>query len=86
MWLGLLSWLSAGVAAGLLSARLLPGRPALLRLPAILIGVGGAVTGGMLATWLDFGGLAGFDLRAFICAALASLAALLGWRTVNLAD
>ncbi len=83
--LGLLSWILIGLAAGLSAARMLPGEPPLGFGRAALAGLAGALAGGLLATGLGFGGLAGFDLRAFATAALGSVCALLALRHATLA-
>ena len=82
---GLLSWILAGLALALLSARLLPGRPRLGYLPALLAGLGGAALGGLAATLLGFGGLASWDLRSFAVATLAAMLALVAARLATLA-
>lgn len=84
--LGLISWILIGAAAGALAARFLPGRPPLRPLSAIAIGLVGALLGGLLASVLDFGGLAAWDIRSFTAATLAALVALTAWRTVKLAS
>ncbi len=85
MPLGLLSWIFAGLSFALLSWRVLPGRPPLGLLSALLAGLGGAALGGLLATLLGFGGLASFDLRSFVVAALAAMLALATARLASLA-
>ena len=75
--LGLFSWLLMGLAAGLLGAWLLPGRPPLSRGLAAAAGVGGALFGGLLATVLGFGGLVGWDLRGQATATLGAVLCLL---------
>lgn len=86
MPLGLLSWILAGFALALLSPRLLPGRPRLGLLAAFLAGLSGAAVGGLLATWLGFGGLASWDLRSFVVASLAAMLALVAARLATLAS
>lgn len=83
--LGLVSWIVAGLALALLSRRFLPGRPKIGLLPALLAGLGGAALGGLLATWLGFGGLASWDLRSFAVATLAAMLALVAARLASLA-
>lgn len=84
LWLGLISWLAIGVFTGAFAARLLPGHPRLALAPAILVGIGGALAGGVAATALGFGGLAGFDVRALAVATLAAVLALLVLRLKKL--
>lgn len=84
--LGLLSWLLMGLAAGLLGAWLLPGRPPLGRGLAATAGVGGALLGGLLATVLGFGGLVGWDWRGQATATLGAVLCLLLVRLWKLED
>ena len=74
--LGLSSWVAAGVALGLLLRWLRPWRRSGL-LAVLATAVLGACAGGVLATALGFGGLAGFDPRSLTTAGLAALLALL---------
>lgn len=78
--LGLISWISIGLIAGLLAARLLPGEPPLGWGPAGGVGAAGALGGGLLATALGFGGLAGYDVRSLATATLSAALALLWLR------
>lgn len=77
LWLGLISWLLIGAAAGLLARRFLGGARPLGWTAPLFVGVGGALVGGLLATALGFGGLAGFDVRALLTAALTATLSLL---------
>lgn len=83
--LGLLSWLAIGLIAGLSASRMLPGTPRLGWVPATLVGLGGAVAGGLLATALGFGGMAAYDLRSLVTATLAAVLCLLLLRYLTLA-
>ncbi len=80
LMLGLFSWLLTGLVTALLGRALLPGQPRLTLAAALIAGVGGALVGGLLATVLGFGGLAAFDPRGLLTAALASILGLLALR------
>lgn len=82
--LGLVSWLVMGLAVGLSGARLLPGVPPLGTGLAMVSGLAGALAGGLLATLLGFGGLAGYDFRSLLIATLAAVFALLLLRLAKL--
>lgn len=82
--LGLLSWLVIGCVSGLSANRLLPGRPPLGLLPAMAVGLVGACLGGLLATVLGFGGVAGFDFRSLVTATLGAMLCLLLFRSARL--
>ena len=82
--LALLSWLLIGLLAGLLAAWLLPGHPTKRFLLDPAIGLLGALSGGVLATALGFGGLVGYDHRALATATLGSMLLLLLFRSWRL--
>lgn len=82
--LGLFSWLIIGLVAGLSAAKLLPGQPPMSSVAAVLAGMTGALAGGLLATTLGFGGLAGFDWRGLATATLAAVLCLLVVRLAKL--
>jgi len=84
--LGLSSWLLVGLAAGLLARAFLPGEPRLGWVVALVTGVLGALTGGVLAPVLGFGGLSGYDARSLLTAALATTLSLLVLRASSLAS
>ncbi len=83
--LGLFSWILIGLFAGLTAGRLLPGAPPVRAWLAAFTGIGGALLGGLLATLLGFGGLAGFDWRALLTATLAAVLCLMALRLATLA-
>lgn len=84
LFLGLMSWLLLGVLFGWAASRFLPGRPALSVGGALLVGCAGALVGGLAASGLGFGGLATYDPRALLTAALSSCLALTWWRIAKL--
>lgn len=69
--LGLYSWIAMGLLVGAMAPSLLGGADG--RRGNMAIGAVGAVLGGLLATALGFGGLAGFDLRGLVTATLTSM-------------
>lgn len=71
--MGILSWIAMGLIAGLLARLLLPGRDPAGLWVAVIVGIVGALVGGLLATWLGFGGISGFDLRSVAIATLGGI-------------
>ncbi len=69
--LGLYSWIVMGLLVGAMAPRVLGGVDG--RKANMLMGAIGAVIGGLVATALGFGGLAGFDLRGLVAATLTSM-------------
>ena len=62
--MGLLSWVVFGLLAGAIAKWIMPGRDPGGIIVTILLGIGGAVIGGMIATAFGFGSISGFDLAA----------------------
>jgi len=81
--MGLGSWVLMGLLAGLVAKFLLPGKDPGGCVITVLIGIGGALLGGFLATYLGFGGLSGFDGRSFVIATLGAFVLLLLLRVVK---
>ena len=84
LFLGLISWILIGAAVGLISCRFLPGAPRLSWGLALVLGCSGALLGGLLATGLGFGGVAGFDLRGLSVATLGAMVLVLTLRVGRL--
>jgi uncharacterized membrane protein YeaQ/YmgE (transglycosylase-associated protein family) len=82
--LGLLSWLLMGLVTGVAGVFLLPGRPRLHAFTLAVLGVAGALLGGLVATVLGFGGVAGYDPRALVTATLGAVLTVLVFRLVRL--
>ncbi len=78
--MGILSWILFGLIAGALARFLLPGRDPGGFIMTILLGIGGAVIGGLIGTQLGFGKVTGFDLRSMAIAVLGALILLYGYR------
>lgn len=75
--MGLGSWIVMGLIAGAVARFLLPGKDPGGCITTPIIGVIGALIGGFVATYLDFGGISGFDIRSLVIATLGSIALLI---------
>lgn len=75
--MGLISWAVMGLCAGALARFLAPGDDSMGCFMTIVVGVVGAVIGGLLATLLGFGGFQGFDPYSLIVATLGAVVLLL---------
>lgn len=75
-WWGAISWCAAGLLVALL-LRLLPPWHGSSWLAALAVGLAGGTSGGLLATVIGFGGVAAFDRRSLVAAALLALLAML---------
>lgn len=71
--MGILSWIVLGLVAGIIAKMLVPGRDPGGCIVTTVIGIVGAVLGGMLSTALGFGGIQSFDLRSMAIAVLGAV-------------
>lgn len=69
---GLVAWILAGLAAGVLARVLTPERQRPGWLAALGVALAGALAGGLAATAFGFGGVAAPGLPAVVVAALAA--------------
>jgi uncharacterized membrane protein YeaQ/YmgE (transglycosylase-associated protein family) len=81
--MGVLSWIVFGLIAGALAKFLMPGKDPGGFFVTAIIGIAGALIGGMVATQLGYGGVSGFDFRSFVVAIIGSMVLLLGYRLVK---
>ncbi|MCZ6508081.1 MAG: GlsB/YeaQ/YmgE family stress response membrane protein [Acidobacteria bacterium] len=81
--MGLGSWIVMGLLAGVVAKFLLPGKDPGGCVMTVVIGSVGAVLGGLLATYLGFGGLSGFDVRSLVIATLGAFVLLLLLRVLK---
>ena len=71
--MGILSWILLGLVVGILAKWIMPGPDPGGIVMTTLLGVGGGLVGGWLATQLGFGTVTGFDLRSLAIAVLGAL-------------
>ncbi len=81
--MGLLAWALFGLIAGAIAKKIHPGDDPGGWVVTMLIGVAGAMIGGVIASVLGFGGISGFDLRSFIIAVLGALVLLWAYRKMK---
>jgi uncharacterized membrane protein YeaQ/YmgE (transglycosylase-associated protein family) len=63
---GILSWILFGLTAGAVARLIMPGRDPEGWVLTILLGIGGALTGGLIAAALGGHGVTGFDPVSFV--------------------
>ena len=66
--MGIIAWIVFGLLAGALAKFIMPGKDPGGIIVTILIGVAGAVVGGMIGTQLGYGSVTGFNLHSFVIA------------------
>ena len=78
--MGILLWIAMGLLAGVLAKWIMPGTDPGGIIVTTLIGIGGAIVGGMIGTALGFGSVTGFDVRSLVIATGGAVALLYGYR------
>jgi len=81
--MGIIAWIVLGLIAGLLAKFIMPGSDPGGIIITILLGIGGALVGGFLATQLGLGGISGFDLRTMAIAVGGAMVLLFGYRLLK---
>lgn len=71
--MGILSWIVLGLIAGVIAKMILPGKDPGGCVVTTIIGIVGAVIGGMISTFLGFGGIQSLDLRSMAVAILGAV-------------
>ncbi len=66
--MGILAWILFGLIAGVLAKWIMPGPDPGGIFVTILLGIAGALVGGLIATMLGFGGISGFNIGSFLLA------------------
>ena len=79
-----LSWIVLGLVAGALAKFLVPGRDPSGCLVTIVLGIAGALLGGVIGTWLGWGRVTGaLELRSIGLATLGAMVVLVLGRLVR---
>ncbi len=82
--MGIIAWIVLGFLSGLIAKRLMPGAERGGFILTTLLGIGGALLGGFLATALGFGDPVDefFDLSTWIAALVGALIILFVWNAI----
>jgi uncharacterized membrane protein YeaQ/YmgE (transglycosylase-associated protein family) len=79
--MGIIAWVVLGLLAGMVAKAIMPGRDPGGLIVTAVIGIAGAVIGGLIAEWAGFEGLSSFfDLRTWVIAVLGALLLLALYR------
>lgn len=81
--MGIITWIVLGLIAGALAKYIMPGRDPGGIIVTILIGIAGAVVGGMIGTQLGFGSVTGFNIRSIVIALGGSILLLIVYRQLK---
>jgi len=74
--MGILSWIFFGLVAGVLARCVMPGKEHLGLIMTILLGVTGALIGGVISTALGFGQVSGFNLYSILISTAGAIIVL----------
>ncbi len=81
--MGIIVWVVFGLIAGAVAKLIMPGKDPGGVIVTILLGIAGAVVGGLVATLLGFGSVSGFNLPSLIVAVVGALILLIGYRLLK---
>ncbi|MCC6523729.1 MAG: GlsB/YeaQ/YmgE family stress response membrane protein [Polyangiaceae bacterium] len=82
--MGIVSWILFGLAAGAIAKLIMPGKDGGGWIATILLGIGGAMLGGLLGhRLLDLGTVTGFNVRSFALAVGGALVLLFAYRLLT---
>ena len=81
--MGIFLWIVFGLIAGTIAKLIMPGRDPGGLLLTILLGVGGAMLGGMIGTANGYGNVTGFDGRSLGLAIAGALILLFAYRLIT---
>ena len=75
--MGILAWIVLGLVAGALAKYIMPGQQGGGIILTTVLGIVGAIVGGLLGTYVfGFGDISGFDLRSIVIAVGGALLVL----------
>jgi uncharacterized membrane protein YeaQ/YmgE (transglycosylase-associated protein family) len=81
--MGILYWILMGLIVGLLARLIMPGRDPRGIIITILLGIGGALLGGFLASSLGIGTVSGFNIKSILIATGGAILILILYRLIN---
>jgi uncharacterized membrane protein YeaQ/YmgE (transglycosylase-associated protein family) len=83
--MGIVGWIVLGLLAGLIAKKIMPGAERIGIVITTLLGIGGALLGGFIATALGFGDPIDefFDLSTWLAAIVGALILLYLWNLIH---
>jgi uncharacterized membrane protein YeaQ/YmgE (transglycosylase-associated protein family) len=83
--MGIIGWVVLGLIAGVIAKKIMPGAERIGIVITTLLGIGGALLGGFIATALGFGDPIDefFDLSTWLAAVLGALILLYLWNVLR---
>jgi uncharacterized membrane protein YeaQ/YmgE (transglycosylase-associated protein family) len=82
---GIIGWIVLGILAGMIAKAIMPGEDRAGFIVTMLLGIGGALLGGFLATLVGFGDPIDefFDISTWIAAIVGALIILFAWNAIR---
>ena len=81
--MGVLTWIIIGAIAGAIAKWIMPGDDPGGFIITILLGIGGALIGGFIASAIGLGGVEGFTIGSIVIAILGAILLLVLYRLVT---
>ena len=83
--MGIIGWIFLGLLAGLIAKAIMPGAERMGFILTTLLGIGGALLGGFLASVLGFGDPIDefFDISTWLAAIIGALVILFAWNAIS---
>lgn len=81
--MGIISWIVFGLISGILAKIIMPGKDPGGMIITILIGICGALVGGLISTYFGYGEVTGFNLPSFGIAVGGSFLLLFAYRILK---
>jgi uncharacterized membrane protein YeaQ/YmgE (transglycosylase-associated protein family) len=81
--LGIISWIVFGLMAGILAKIIMPGKDPGGMIITILIGISGAMVGGLISTYFGYGDVTGFNWPSFGIAVGGAFLLLFTYRIIK---
>jgi uncharacterized membrane protein YeaQ/YmgE (transglycosylase-associated protein family) len=85
--MGLLTWICVGLVAGFIAELAVGGGLGGISIErlivTILLGVGGAILGGFVSSYMGWGDVTGFNVRSLVIATLGAIAVVVVWHAIS---
>ena len=83
--MGIIGWILLGFLAGVIAKAIMPGGERVGFILTTLLGIGGALLGGFLASVLGFGDPIDefFDISTWVAAVIGALVILFAWNAIS---
>jgi uncharacterized membrane protein YeaQ/YmgE (transglycosylase-associated protein family) len=83
--MGIIGWIFLGLLAGLIAKAIMPGAERMGFILTTLLGIGGALLGGFVASVLGFGDPIDefFDISTWLAAIIGALVILFAWNALS---